>query len=196
MRRNFSQELLVVSSDPAAPAPELGLATLAPAPRPPAGPGLHGRAGSAGSDAAGPAGVGPPALLTKSENHVHPHVLQRQVRKILTVDKAGVLQYQELRKHDLALRLKVPVRDLRMLDPTLATSYPTSILVRDHALVLNVASVKAIITVDELLIFNPEAEIVEGLLNDVRGRLAQRAQEEGNGSLLHATGLEKTRAGH
>jgi hypothetical protein len=47
------------------------------------------------------------------------------------------------------------LRDLRLLDPQLATSYPSAILARDAALVLNLEFVKAVITRDCVLILNP-----------------------------------------
>lgn len=49
----------------------------------------------------------------------------------------------------------VQLRDLRLLDPHLATSYPSAILARDNALVLNLEFVKAVVTRDCVLILNP-----------------------------------------
>ena len=49
------------------------------------------------------------------------------------------------------------LRDLRLLDPVLATSYPSAILARDSALVLNLEFIKCIITTDYALVLNPGA---------------------------------------
>lgn len=53
--------------------------------------------------------------------------------------------------------LRAQLRDLRLLDPQLATSYPSAILARDAALVLNLEFVKAVVTRDCVLILNPGA---------------------------------------
>ena len=47
------------------------------------------------------------------------------------------------------------LRDLRLLDPALATSYPSAILARDSALVVNLEFIKCIITTDYVLVLNP-----------------------------------------
>ena len=49
------------------------------------------------------------------------------------------------------------MRDLRLLDPVLATSYPSAILARDSALVVNLEFIKCIITTDYALVLNPGA---------------------------------------
>lgn len=45
-----------------------------------------------------------------------------------------------------AALLGVPNRDLRILDPSVPTPFPTAIFIRERALVLNLESTKAIIT--------------------------------------------------
>lgn len=57
-----------------------------------------------------------------------------------------------LADHDLG---PLQLRDLRLLDPQLATSYPSAILARDRALVLNLEFIKAVVTIDCVLILNP-----------------------------------------
>ena len=49
------------------------------------------------------------------------------------------------------------LRDLRLLDPQLATSYPSAILARERALVVNLEYIKCIITQDCVLVLNPGA---------------------------------------
>lgn len=51
--------------------------------------------------------------------------------------------------------LLLQLRDLRLLDPQLATSYPSAILARERALVVNLEYIKCIITRDSVLICNP-----------------------------------------
>ena len=52
------------------------------------------------------------------------------------------------------------LRDLRLLDPQLHFSYPSALLCRDKALVVNLEHIKCIITKDEVLILNADEENV------------------------------------
>jgi hypothetical protein len=62
----------------------------------------------------------------------------------------------------------VQLRDLRLLDPQLHSSYPSALLCRDKALVVNLEHIKCIITKDEVLILNADEESVVGLLSSHR----------------------------
>ena len=55
------------------------------------------------------------------------------------------------------------LRDLRLLDPQLATSYPSAILARERALVVNLEYIKCIITQDCVLVLNPGASGVRSV---------------------------------
>jgi magnesium transporter len=57
-------------------------------------------------------------------------------------------------------QLGVQLRDLRLLDPHLNTSYPSALLCRDKALVVNLEHIKCIITKDEVFIVNADEESV------------------------------------
>ena len=59
--------------------------------------------------------------------------------------------------------LLLQLRDLRLLDPQLATSYPSAILARDSALVVNLEFIKCIVTTDHALVLNPGARDHHGL---------------------------------
>lgn len=50
--------------------------------------------------------------------------------------------------------MQMQLRDLRLLDPMLATSYPSAVLARDAALVLNLEFIKAVVTPQAVLILN------------------------------------------
>lgn len=73
----------------------------------------------------------------------------------------GLLQAD---KHAITQQLGVQLRDLRLLDPQLHSSYPSALLCRDKALVVNLEHIKCIITKDEVLILNADEESVVGLL--------------------------------
>lgn len=52
------------------------------------------------------------------------------------------------------------LRDLRLLDPQLHFSYPSALLCRDKALVVNLEHIKCIIAKDEVLILNADEDPV------------------------------------
>ncbi|KAG1368716.1 putative Magnesium transporter MRS2-7 [Cocos nucifera] len=93
--------------------------------------------------------------------------------KVLDVDKYAVMQ-----------RVQIHARDLRIIDPLL--SYPSSIMARERAIVLNLEHIKAIITAEEVLIRDPSNKNVIPLVEELRRRLptanvVQQAQGEGSG---------------
>lgn len=77
---------------------------------------------------------------------------------ILDVDKYAIMQ-----------RVEIHARDLRILDPLL--SYPSTILGRERAIVLNLEHIKAIITAEEVLLRDPTDENVVPVVEELRRRL-------------------------
>ncbi|KAK9287006.1 hypothetical protein L1049_015414 [Liquidambar formosana] len=74
------------------------------------------------------------------------------VRTWLLLDSTGRTQVVEAGKQAIMRRTGLPARDLRMLDPFL--SYPSTVLGRERAIVINLEHIKAIITAQEALILN------------------------------------------
>lgn len=66
----------------------------------------------------------------------------------LRVDRLGRCTQTKEEKGAVVSRLRVPFRDLRILDPLLPTPYPTAIYIRERALVVNLQSVRVIITAE------------------------------------------------
>lgn len=64
----------------------------------------------------------------------------------------------------------LPARDLRILDPKL--SYPSSILGRERAIVVNLEHIKAIITAEEVLVLNFKLPQVEPFVQELKSRLS------------------------
>ena len=75
-----------------------------------------------------------------------------------------VCRFLQADKHAITQQLGVQLRDLRLLDPQLHNSYPSALLCRDKALVVNLEHIKCIITKDEVLILNADEENVVGAL--------------------------------
>nr|XP_024372445.1 magnesium transporter MRS2-F-like isoform X4 [Physcomitrium patens] len=66
-------------------------------------------------------------------------------------------------------RAHLPARDLRLLDPLL--SYPSSILGREHAIVVNLEHIKMIITAQEVFLLDAQNPIVAPFVQNLRRRL-------------------------
>lgn len=89
-------------------------------------------------------------------------------------------------KYEIMHRVQIHARDLRILDPLL--SYPSTILGREGAIVLNLEHIKAIITAEEVLLRDPLEENVIPIVEELRRRLPPSANgkhEHGEGGVQH-----------
>ena len=93
-------------------------------------------------------------------------------RKWVKVDKDGSSSIIQAEKNELTQRLGVQLRDLRVLDPLLAASYPSAILARDRALVVNLEHIKCIIATDHVLVTNAEDDTVLAFVEELQRRCA------------------------
>jgi len=59
------------------------------------------------------------------------------------------------------------------MDPSLATTYPSAILCRDKALVVNLEHIKVIITTNCVLVMNPEDENVLPFISELKNKITQ-----------------------
>ncbi|EFJ11276.1 hypothetical protein SELMODRAFT_426446 [Selaginella moellendorffii] len=90
----------------------------------------------------------------------------------LAVDKHEFLQ---LERASIIQRTGIHARDLRILDPLL--SNPSTILIRERAIVLNLEHIKAIITRNEVLVRNPNNVDVVPVIEELRQRLKENEFE-------------------
>lgn len=75
------------------------------------------------------------------------------VRSWIRVDAStGESQIIEVDKFTVMRRCDLPARDLRLLDPLFV--YPSTILGREKAIVVNLEQIRCIITADEVLLLN------------------------------------------
>ncbi|KAK9281210.1 hypothetical protein L1049_004105 [Liquidambar formosana] len=74
------------------------------------------------------------------------------VRSWIRVDSFGNSQIIEVDKFTMMRRCDLPARDLRLLDPLFV--YPSTILGREKAIVVNLEQIRCIITADEVLLLN------------------------------------------
>ncbi|XP_059445923.1 magnesium transporter MRS2-3-like [Corylus avellana] len=91
------------------------------------------------------------------------------VRAWLLVDVTGQAQVIEAGKHAIMRRTGLPVRYLRILDPHL--SYPSTMLGRERAIVINLEHIKAIITAQEVLLLNFREPSVTPFVEELQRRL-------------------------
>ncbi|GLJ49974.1 hypothetical protein SUGI_1062840 [Cryptomeria japonica] len=106
------------------------------------------------------------------------------VRAWLLLDSSGQAQVVEAGKHAIMRRTGLPARDLRILDPLL--SYPSTVLGRERAIVINLEHIKAIITAQEVLLLNSRDPAVAPFVADLQRRLSDASntpvQPEGGNS--------------
>ncbi|KAF7024811.1 hypothetical protein CFC21_037098 [Triticum aestivum] len=88
----------------------------------------------------------------------------------LVVPAAGERRAGEFGRHRIMEMTGLPARDLRMLDPLLA--YPSTILGRDRAIVVNLEYVRAIVTAAEVLVRDPSNPRLRPFLQELHARLA------------------------
>ncbi|XP_058114043.1 magnesium transporter MRS2-1-like [Magnolia sinica] len=76
----------------------------------------------------------------------------QSLRSWIRVDSSGASQLIEVDKFTMMRRCDLPARDLRLLDPLFV--YPSTILGREKAIVVNLEQIRCIITADEVLLLN------------------------------------------
>ncbi|GAB2276401.1 Magnesium transporter MRS2-I [Dionaea muscipula] len=87
-------------------------------------------------------------------------------RSWILLDESGEGTVLDVDKYAIMHRVHIHARDLRILDPLL--SYPSAILGRDKAIVLNLEHIKAIITANEVLLRDPSDENVIPVISELR----------------------------
>ncbi|GAU31868.1 hypothetical protein TSUD_114790 [Trifolium subterraneum] len=87
----------------------------------------------------------------------------------IRVDTSGNSQVIEVDKFTMMRRCDLPARDLRLLDPVFV--YPSTILGREKAIVVNLEQIRCIITADEVLLLNSLDKYVLQYVIDLQRRL-------------------------
>ncbi|KAI8532150.1 hypothetical protein RHMOL_Rhmol11G0191200 [Rhododendron molle] len=87
----------------------------------------------------------------------------------LVISAFGKARIEEAGKHHIRRRTGIPARDMRILDPAL--SYPSSVLGRERAIVVNLENIKAIITASEMLLLNPRDPSLSPFVSDLEHKL-------------------------
>lgn len=91
------------------------------------------------------------------------------IRSWIHVDTSGNSQVIEVDKFTMMRRCDLPARDLRLLDPLFV--YPSTILGREKAIVVNLEQIRCIITADEVLLLNSLDSYVLQYVSELKRRL-------------------------
>ncbi|KAI8524032.1 hypothetical protein RHMOL_Rhmol13G0117900 [Rhododendron molle] len=91
-------------------------------------------------------------------------------RTWLVVSKSGQVSVEELGKQTIMRRNGITARDLRVVEPEL--SYPSAILRRERAVVVNLEHIKAIVTANEVLVPNPRDPRIASFVYDLEFKLS------------------------
>ncbi|KAH6797427.1 magnesium transporter 4 [Perilla frutescens var. hirtella] len=94
------------------------------------------------------------------------------VRAWLVVDSTGRAEVVEAGKHSIMQRTGLPARDLRILDPAL--SYPSIVLGRERAIVVNLEHIKSIITSQEMIFQNSKDPLLTPFVQKIQGIFRHR----------------------
>ncbi|CAI0437785.1 unnamed protein product [Linum tenue] len=98
------------------------------------------------------------------------------LRSWIRVDSSGNSQIIEVDKFTMMRRCDLPARDLRLLDPLFV--YPSTILGREKAIVVNLEQIRCIITADEVLLLNSLDNYVLQYVVELQRRLTTAAVGE------------------
>ncbi|KAK9096052.1 hypothetical protein Sjap_021549 [Stephania japonica] len=96
--------------------------------------------------------VGAAATMAQQQQQQQQRRKGSATRTWLVISESGKSHVEEVGKHSVMRRTGLPARDLRILDPVLF--YPSTVLGRERAIVVNLEHIKAIITASEVLVLN------------------------------------------
>lgn len=100
----------------------------------------------------------------------------RAVYETLRIDQSGRTRRIYVRRRDLVRAHGLQPRDLRRVDPSLTPGRtPPSVTIKDDCVLINVGGVRAIITADRCLLFEPDSVNSRKLLETVAPRLHSSA---------------------
>lgn len=97
-------------------------------------------------------------------------------KKWVKLDSQGKKAVVGVDRQRLTQQLGIQLRDLRILDPKFNTSYPSAILCRENALVVNLEHIKAIISPSYVFVMNPETDGVVEFIKDLEERLCREKE--------------------
>ena len=92
----------------------------------------------------------------------------------LKMNEEGICTPVTIDKHSLSSLLRVPMRDLRMLEPNFSNSYSAAILCRERCMVVHLEQVRLLITAEEVYLQDGRNTTVTKYLPELQRRLLMR----------------------
>jgi magnesium transporter len=90
------------------------------------------------------------------------------------INTQGNVNRLSMEKTRIASLLRVPLRDLRVLEPSTADSYSNAVLCRERAIVVNLEQIKVLITSEEVIMTDSQTSTVTHFLPELEARLLRR----------------------
>lgn len=112
------------------------------------------------------------ALRAPSSQHLKLGAPSAKPRRWLAVAPDGTATSLDLTRLRLHQQLGVQHRDLRLLDPQLAASFPSAILSRDGAMVVSLEFVKMLVATDKCYLTNLDDPAAAAFAGELQRRLA------------------------
>uniref|UniRef100_A0A383WIT7 Magnesium transporter n=1 Tax=Tetradesmus obliquus TaxID=3088 RepID=A0A383WIT7_TETOB len=121
--------------------------------------------------------------------------------EVLRLDEAGAVRRLRIKRRDLLREHGLQPRDLRRIDPTIDfTKTSPSITIKEDVLLLNLGGIRAIVTADKALLFEPASGNTRKLLDTLVPRLqasaGQRLLAKQQAAAAAAAGSQGSRDGH
>lgn len=92
--------------------------------------------------------------------------------EVLRLDQNGAVRRLRIKRRDLLRNYRLQPRDLRRIDPTIDfTKTSPSITIKEDVLLLNLGGIRAIVTADKALLFEPASHNTRKLLDSLVPRL-------------------------
>lgn len=114
---------------------------------------------------------------------------------VIKIDHQGNVKSSEVSKQQLANELGVPIRDLRIVDPSFPTQIQAVFLARNKAILFCVENIKVIIRYNEAVVFSPYQKEVMQYVPALQNHISQyNSEAKING--LEADNIPPTRFEH
>jgi len=107
-------------------------------------------------------------------------------RDWIKIDSKGERSVVKKDKQAMTHELGIQIRDLRLLDPLMTSAYPSAILCRDKALVVNLEYIKCIITRDCTLILDVDQVAVKAFVQQLQLKVTEKMDHGEEGGLEQA----------
>ena len=117
-------------------------------------------------------GAGSPGVLATSTGPSKPRAIGPKAW--LKMNEEGICTPVTIDKHRLSSLLRVPMRDLRMLEPNFSNSYSAAILTRERCIVVHLEHVRLLITAEEVYLQDGRNPTVTKYLPELQRRLLMR----------------------